>query len=342
MKKLYKKIEGGNEIQCLACNHYCRIKPNQVGVCSVRKNANGELKLLVENRPVAINIDPIEKKPLFHFLPGTEIFSFGTFGCNFRCLFCQNWDISQFPKGNKSFEEYLEQTTEVWPPEKIVDYCVANKIPAIAYTYNEPAIFVEYCYETMVLAHQYQIKNVFVSNGYESRETIELVAPYLDAINIDLKSMQEKFYQRICGACLEPVLKNIRTFYEKGVWVELTTLIIPNENDSEQELKQIAQFIAEIDKNIPWHISRFFPSYQMENYPMTPLDTLKRAYEIGQKSGLQFVYAGNIIEESLENTYCPKCKALLIERQGYNVKIKESFRNGRCLKCNTDIKGIWQ
>lgn len=137
-------------------------------------------------------------------------------------------------------------------------------------------------------------------------------------------------------------MKNIRTFYEKGVWVELTTLIIPNENDSEQELKQIAQFIAEIDKNIPWHISRFFPSYQMENYPMTPLDTLKRAYEIGQKSGLRFVYAGNIIEESLENTYCPKCKALLIERQGYNVKIKESFRNGRCLKCNTDIKGIWQ
>jgi len=341
MKKFYKKLNN-NDIQCLACVNQCKIKNNQVGICGVRQNKNGKLNLLVENRPIAINLDPVEKKPLFHFLPGTEIFSFGTFGCNFRCAFCQNWDISQFPKGNKDFEEFIEKTTEFWPPEKIVNYCLENKIPSIAYTYNEPTIFIEYALKTMILARKNGIKNVFVSNGYQSNETIKEIAPYLDAINIDLKSMSEKFYQKVCGAHLEPVLKNIKTFYQKGVWIELTTLIIPEENDSEKELKEIAQFIVQIDKNIPWHISRFFPSYQMINYKETSIETIKKAYEIGKKAGLNFVYGGNIINSSLENTWCPQCGALLVTRNNYNIKITENFSKGRCLKCGAEIKGVWQ
>jgi pyruvate formate lyase activating enzyme len=341
MKNFYKKLND-DEVQCLACVNQCKIKNDQVGICGVRQNKNGKLNLLVENRPIAINLDPIEKKPLFHFLPGTEIFSFGTFGCNFRCAFCQNWDISQLPKSNKIFEEFIKETTEFWPPEKIVNYCLENKISSIAYTYNEPTIFVEYALKTMILARKNGIKNVFVSNGYQSNETIKEITPYLDAINIDLKSMNEKFYQKICGAHLEPILKNIKTFYQKGVWIELTTLIIPQENDSEKELKEIAQFIAQIDKNIPWHISRFFPNYQMTDYKETSIETIKKAYEIGKKAGLNFVYGGNIINSSLENTFCPQCGALLIARNNYNIKITENFSKGRCLKCHAEIKGVWQ
>jgi len=341
MKNFYKKLNN-EEIQCLACANQCQIKNNQTGICSVRKNENGKLKLLVDNRPIAINLDPIEKKPLFHFFPRTEIFSFGTFGCNFRCAFCQNWDISQITKGKNNLESFLTALTELWPPQKIVNYCLENKIPAIAYTYNEPTIFIEYALETMILAHKNGLKNVFVSNGYQSEITIKEIVPYLDAINIDLKSMNEKFYQKICGAHLDPVLKNIKTFYQKGVWIELTTLLIPNENDSEKELKEIAQFIAHIDKNIPWHISRFFPAYQMENYPATSMEKLKLAYQIGKENGLNFVYVGNITQSSMENTFCPQCNAILVSRDGYNIKISDNFKKGQCLKCGAKIKGVWQ
>jgi pyruvate formate lyase activating enzyme len=210
-------------------------------------------------------------------------------------------------------------------PKKLLNYCLENKIPSIAYTYNEPTIFIEYALKTMILARKNGIKNVFVSNGYQSNETIKEIAPYLDAINVDLKSMNEKFYQKICGAHLEPVLKNIKIFYQKGIWIELTTLIIPQENDSEKELKEIAQFIAQIDKNIPWHISRFFPNYQMINYKETSIETIKKAYEIGKKAGLNFVYGGNIINSSLENTWCPQCGALLVTRNNYNIKIQKFF-----------------
>lgn len=343
MKNFYKKLKN-DEIQCLACFNQCKIKNGQTGICGVRKNENGKLKLLVENRPIAINLDPIEKKPLFHFLPGTEIFSFGTFGCNFRCAFCQNWDISQITKGkNKNeIEIFLNEITDIWSPEKIVDYCLKKKIPAIAYTYNEPTIFIEYALKTMILAHQNGLKNVFVSNGYQSEMTLKEIAPYLDAINVDLKSMREIFYQKICGAYLEPVLKNIKTFYQKNIWIELTTLLIPNENDSEKELKEIAQFIAKIDKNIPWHISRFFPAYQMKDYPFTPMEKLNLAYKIGKEAGLNFVYVGNVPETSLENTSCPHCHTPLILRNGYNINVTNNFKNGRCLKCGTEIKGVWQ
>ncbi|MGB9847848.1 MAG: AmmeMemoRadiSam system radical SAM enzyme [Minisyncoccia bacterium] len=342
MAVFFKKINKTKNIQCLACSHYCQIKNNSTGICGVRLNTDGKLTPLTYGRPVSVNIDPIEKKPLFHFLPGSEIFSFGTFGCNFRCAFCQNWDISQFPKLNKEFTKIIAETKETWPPEKIVEYCLENKLPSIAYTYNEPTVFIEYAYDTMVLAKKHGLKNVFVSNGYQSKETIKAIAPYLDAINIDLKSFDDKFYQKICGAKLEPVLENIKKFHQLKVWVEITTLIIPQENDSEKELEAIADFIAKIDIDIPWHISRFFPAYQMSNYPPTDLSTLQTAYKIGKNKKLNFVYLGNVNEEGFENTYCPNCQTLLIKRSGYEIEIQPDFQNGRCLKCGNKIHGIWK
>lgn len=342
MVNFFKKISKNNNIQCLACSHYCKIKPNSTGVCGIRLNNNGHLELLTHGKPVAINLDPIEKKPLFHFLPGSQIFSFGTFGCNFRCAFCQNWDISQFPKFNKDFQIIIKEVKKEWPPEKIVEYCLKNNIPSIGYTYNEPTVFIEYCYDTMVLAKKHNLKNVFVSNGYQSKETIKAIAPYLDAINIDLKSFNEQFYQKICGAKLEVVLENIKKFHQLKIWLELTTLVIPTENDSEKELEQIAEFIAKIDINIPWHLSRFFPAYQMDGYPPTNIQTLQTAYEIGRDKKLNFIYLGNVIGEKFENTYCPNCNTLLIERFGYETKITSEFKNGQCLKCNTKIHGIWK
>ena len=307
----------------------------------MRKNIAGDLKLLVYGRPIAINIDPIEKKPLFHFLPRSQIFSLGTYGCNFRCSFCQNWDISQLSKGYQNFEELIKKTCEEWPPEKIVDYCRKNQIPGIAYTYNEPTIFVEYAYDTMKLAKKSGIKNVFVSNGYESKETIEYIASYLDAINIDLKSFRDEFYNRLCGAKLKPVLETIKLIHQKKIWQEITTLLIPGENDSEKEIKEIAKFIASIDKNIPWHLSRFYPAYQMTNKEATSIGILEKAYEIGKKAGLNYIYLGNVLTEKYESTYCSKCQSKLISRVGYSVEILDSLKNGRCLKCKTKIPGIW-
>ena len=338
---LFKKLKNG-QVQCLACNHYCKILTNRTGICGVRKNIKGDLSLLVYGRPVAVNIDPIEKKPLFHFLPGSQIFSFGTYGCNFRCSFCQNWDISQLSKGYQNFEDLIKKTCEEWPPEKIVDWCRKNQIPAIAYTYNEPTIFVEYAYDTMKLAHQYGIKNVFVSNGYESKETIDYIASYLDAINIDLKSFREEFYQKFCGAKLQPVLETIKIIQKKKIWQELTTLLIPEENDSEKEIGEIANFIASVDKNIPWHISRFYPAYQMTDKLPTAEKSLQMAYEIGKSMGLKYVYLGNVASRKHESTYCPNCGEGLIQRSGYSIEIADNFKSGRCLKCQTKISGIWQ
>lgn len=290
MKKavLFKKLANGF-VQCTACNHYCKIAQDKTGICGVRKNVKGILYLLVYGKACAFNIDPIEKKPLYHFMPGTEILSFGTVGCNFRCDFCQNWDISQAskPPANQIFGHNL-------PPKKIVEYAVDNKIPSIAYTYNEPAVFFEYAFDTAKLAKKSELKNVYVSNGYESSEAREKIAPYLDAINIDLKSYDEKFYQKYCGAHLKPVLENIIQFHKLGIHLEITTLIIPKKNDSKSNLLKIAKFIASVDKKISWHISRFFPAYKMLDVEITPESTLKYAQVIGKKAGLEYVYIGNV------------------------------------------------
>ena len=332
---LYKEIKN-NIVRCKSCSHYCNIMPDKTGVCGIRKNIQGRLYLLPYGMPVAVHTDPIEKKPLFHFMQGTCVFSIGTVGCNFACEFCQNWDISQFSKGRKS--EDIENIGEKWAPEEIVKYCVRRKIPSIAYTYNEPTIFIEYAHDTMRLAHKHGIKNVFVSNGYGSPEAYEYIKDYLDAINIDFKSFSPEFYQKICHARIEPVLENIKRLYDYGIWVELTTLVITGQNDSDLELKKIACFIADIDKNIPWHVSRFFPSYNMSNVEPTSPETLRKAYDIGKEAGLNFVYVGNMRDSDMESTYCPNCNKKVIERSGYeigHVKISD----GRCLHCNFKISG---
>lgn len=334
---LYLK-KPNNLVQCRACCHYCLIAPGKTGICGVRQNTCGDLYLLVYGQPIAVNIDPIEKKPLYHFLPNTKIFSLGTMGCNFKCQFCQNWDISQALK-HKHIKTLKQRRGENVLPEQIIDYCLSNKIPSIAYTYNEPAIFFEYAYDTAKLARAAGLKNVFVSNGYESKEALFKIKDYLDAINIDLKSFSDEFYQKICGARIGPVLENIKRAVDLNIHLEVTTLVIPGRNDQASELKQIAEFLISIDKNIPWHISRFYPNYKMPDISPTSLDKLAKTYNIGKKAGLNYVYVGNIISDDLENTYCPKCRETVIARKGYAVKVKLLL--GACKKCGEKIKGVW-
>ncbi|NMB92025.1 MAG: AmmeMemoRadiSam system radical SAM enzyme [Parcubacteria group bacterium] len=339
---LYKRLKDG-EIQCLACHNYCIIIEGKTGLCGVRQNNKGKLELLVENRAVAVNLDPIEKKPLFHFLPGAAAFSLGTLGCNFGCEFCQNWDISQAPKNQDT--KYKIQGTkywgEDWPPEKIIDYCQENNIPVIAYTYNEPTIWTEYALKIMKLASKVNIKNVWVSNGYMSKETLKLISPYLEAINVDLKSFREEFYQKIVHAHLEPVKENIKKIWQRGIWEEVTTLIIPWLNDSDKELKEIANFLVKISPDLPWHISAFYPAYKMLNVPSTPQNTLIRAYKIGKNAGLNYVYTGNIPDANYESTYCPQCGTKLIERWGIEM-IENNLKEGKCPQCGEKISGIWK
>ncbi len=347
---LYKKLEN-KKVQCTACRHKCVIAEGQTGICGVRQNKDAKLYLLVYGKASAANVDPVEKKPLFHFLPGTRIFSFGTVGCNFACSFCQNWEISQVTKDLKSrlLKEKKPELMDIevgkygyeLPPEKIVKTCTEKDIPGIAYTYNEPAVFAEYAYDTARLAAGRKIKNVFVTNGYESDESLELMKPCLDAVNIDLKSFSKEFYAKICQAKLEPVLETIKKAHELGIWTEITTLVIPGKNDSDAELKKIAGFIAGIGKNIPWHVTAFHPEYKMEDVPSTSYDALFRAYSIGKKSGLNYVYTGNILDDGHSNTYCPGCNALLIRREGYFVTIGD-FDKGKCGKCGEKIAGVWE
>lgn len=341
-----------NKVRCLACRNYCVIADGMTGICGVRQNKDGALKLLVYGKASAMAVDPIEKKPLYHFLPGSGIFSFGTIGCNFNCAFCQNWDLSQAGKNErtlalkgqiqpselaKSIEEYGSDLR----PKDIIAYCRENNIGAIAYTYNEPSIFFEYTYDTAKLAKKYGIKNVYVTNGYLSKEALKKISPYLDAANIDLKSFRPEFYRDVVKAKLEEVLDSINEFYKAGIYIELTTLLIPGKNDSVTELKNIAKFIAGIDKDIPWHISRFTPQYKMLDVKTTSHEKLKQAYEIGKEAGLSFVYIGNINDIQLQSTYCPKCNELLIERDWGYVSVKNLIK-GKCVYCGFKIKGVWK
>lgn len=298
---LYQKIDHG-KIRCLACNHYCLILEGRTGVCGVRQNQNDNLKLLVKNQVVALHIDPIEKKPLYHFLPGSSIMSFGTYGCNLRCDFCQNFDISQGMKNQmppRSISNDLRtQQVKEWgkkiTPVEIVELTLKNNLQSIAYTYNEPTVFIEFALETMKLAHDNGLKNVWVSNGFMSKEALNLILPYLDAINVDLKSYSDDFYRRICGGRLQPVLDNITAISNTNVHLELTTLLIPGLNDSDEELSTLSEFISSLNPYVPWHLSRFFPTYKMLDCPETPLATLEKARVIGQRAGLKHIYLGNI------------------------------------------------
>jgi len=330
---LYKKLKN-DQVQCDTCSHRCVIKDGDHGVCGVRKNEKGKLICLVYGRTPAINIDPIEKKPLFHFLPGSSVLSFGTFGCNFSCSFCQNWTLSQPPK-EKFFWHDIDLGKNALPA-KIVSEVIKQECQSIAYTYNEPTVFLEYAYETMKIAHGAGIKNVWVSNGYMSPETLEFILPYLDAINIDIKSFSENFYNKFCGAKLAPVLENIKKIKKAGVWIELTTLLIPDQNDSEKEIRSIANFIySEVGKETPWHISRFYPAYKMLEVKPTDPKTIEKAVKIGKEIGLKYVYAGNLPGSAFENTPCPHCQKTVIERLGYIIRRLD--RDGICPYCKTRI-----
>lgn len=347
---LFKKLSG-NSIQCNACSWYCKISPNQTGVCGVRANVDGELMLLVYGKTTGIAIDPIEKKPLYHFLPASSALSFGTYGCDFGCIFCQNWIQSQTPKEIRQkaqrnswqqIKAFIDSSSKPAMPSEIVNLAVENNCSSIAYTYNEPAVFVEYAYETMKLAKKKGLKNIFVSNGYESEESFDLTCDYLDAINIDIKGATEDFYLKYCKAKLAPVLENIKRFHDAGIWVELTTLLINNANDSEKDLRWIAKFIKNNDPSIPWHLSAMHPDYKMTGAKFTPYSTLEKAWKIGKEEGLKYVYAYTTeISTEKDSTFCPKCGALLIERHFMTTQI-HNLKNGICTKCGAKIEGVWK
>ena len=329
---LYEKLED-EKVRCNLCHHRCLILPEKTGICGVRKNIEGTLYSLAYGRAIAANIDPIEKKPFYHFQPGTLSYSIATAGCNFHCKFCQNWDISQLSKDWQGEFPGFDLS-----PAEIVKKALENGCASIAYTYTEPTIFFEYAYDTAKLAQTKGLKNVFVTNGYQTPETIEKMADLIDAANIDLKSFRDEYYRKICGARLEPVLEAIKLMHKKGIWIELTTLVVPNQNDSEEELSDIAEFIAGIDKNIPWHISRFHPDYEMSDSYPTPLETLEKAAQIGRGAGLNFVYLGNVPGHPLESTYCPTCGKVIIERFGYRTK--NHLDGSRCPHCGQEIPGV--
>ena len=330
----YKKLTD-DIVQCRLCNHFCTIKPGKTGICAVRKNVSGKLASLVYGKAIADSVDPIEKKPLFHFLPGSLSYSIATVGCNFSCAFCQNWEISQAPRKDNEISGHKLN------PKDIVKNAIDSGCKSIAYTYTEPTIFFEYAYDTATAAHKAGLKNIFVSNGFMTKEAIDKIAPYLDGINVDLKGFTDKFYQEVIGGRLKPVLDNIRYLHDKGIWVEITTLIVPGHNDDDKSLKRIAEFITDIDINVPWHISRFFPYFKMKDTPITPTDALKRAYNIGKKSGIKHIYIGNVPGSEYENTICPKCKKIVIERSGYHVS-RIDIAHGKCRFCGESIAGVWE
>jgi len=330
---LYSPLEGG-KVQCYLCNHRCTISLSKRGICGVRENREGKLYTLVYGHAISLNVDPIEKKPLFHLFPGSSSFSIATVGCNFRCLQCQNHEISQMPVNEGRFDG------SVVPPSKIVSLAKEYRCRSISYTYTEPTIYFEYAYEAAAMASKEGIKNIFVTNGYMTEEALRMIQPYLEGANVDLKSFQDKFYKEVCGAKLKPVLENLKLMRQLGIWVEITTLVIPTLNDSDKEFEEIAQFIVSLGREVPWHISAFYPTYKMLNLPRTPVSTLHRAREIGMKAGLLYVYCGNIHGKEGEDTFCPHCGQKVIERVGFRV-VKNEVVKGECRHCHTKIDGVW-
>lgn len=329
---LYEKLDD-RRVKCNLCAHRCVIAEGRRGVCQVRKNRDGTLITLVFGNTISQHVDPIEKKPLYHFLPGTKAFSIATPGCNFHCQWCQNWDIV---KMNVSEDQEFGRRID---PGELVQKALESGSASIAYTYTEPTIFFEYAYQTARQARDHVLKNIFVTNGYMTPEMLETMDPYLDAANVDLKAFNEKVYHRHVGAGLEPILENLKIMKDLGIWVEVTTLVIPGVNDDDEELRQAADFISgELGPETPWHLSRFYPQHQMQHLPPTPLDTLYRAREIGQEAGLRYIYLGNTGEET--NTRCHACDQLLIRRSRYIVGVN-LIEDGRCPNCGTEAAGVW-
>ena len=330
---LWEVWRGGPRVHCYLCAHHCRIEPGHWGLCGVRQNQDGVLYTAVYGCPVSTAVDPIEKKPLFHFLPGTLSYSLATVGCNFACRFCQNADISQMPRDQgRVIGEQLS-------PQEVVSAALFAKCRSIAYTYTEPTIFFEYARDCARLATTAGLKNVFVTNGYMTAQALDDIDGDLHAANVDLKAFSDDFYRAVVGARLKPVLDSIRRMWEMGVWVEVTTLLIPGRNDGEAELHQLAAFLASLSPDIPWHVSRFHPTYRMLDLPPTPLASVERALRIGRQEGLRYVYGGNVPGQSSESTVCPACGKEVISRQGFSVREVQT-EGGRCRYCGEKIAGI--
>jgi pyruvate formate lyase activating enzyme len=336
---LYEALEEGR-VRCNLCAHRCVIPAGGKGVCLVRENRGGTLYTLVYGIPLSQAVDPIEKKPLFHFYPGSTAFSIATVGCNFRCAFCQNADISQMPRDRGQIRGYEAS------PEAVVQAAQRYGSRSIAYTYTEPTIFFEYSYDIARLARTLGIASVYVTNGYMTQEMLELQGitngqdPWLDAANVDLKAFRDETYRKVCGARLEPVLDSLRHMKALGIWVEVTTLVVPDMNDSDAELGDIAQFIAtELGVETPWHVSRFHPDYKMYDRGPTPQARLQKAYDLGREAGLRYVYVGNMPGARLEDTPCPRCGQVVIARRGFQI-LTRNTRDGKCIDCGAVIDGV--
>ncbi len=322
-------LESG-EVLCELCPHRCRIKDGERGICCVRENRGGKLYSLVYGKAVAANVDSIEKKPLFHFLPGTLSYSIATVGCNLQCRHCQNAQISQMPRESGSI------AGRDLPPEKVVSKAMETGCKSISYTYTEPTVYFEYALDAARQAADRGLKNVFVTNGFIQKEPLDAIQPWLHGANVDLKSFRDSFYRKICKARLEPVLDTIKRMKALGIWLEVTTLLIPGLNDEDQELRELARFLKDLSPEIPWHVSAFHPDYLLTDRSRTPVKTLRRALEIGREEGLLFVYTGNVPGDEGEHTFCPKCGACVIRRLGFRV-LSQDLDKGRCAKCKRDI-----
>ncbi len=319
-----------NSATCLLCRHYCKIKPDHTGICGVNKNIGDKIECLVYGRPAAINVDPVEKKPLYHFLPGTKTFSLGTVGCNFKCPFCQNWQISQ------SHDINMQRFVS---PKEVVESALFHECDSIAYTYNEPTIFYPYAKDIAVLGQKRGLKSIFVTNGFESIEVIDDMQGVIDALNVDLKSFNRDYYKKVLKGGLHAILNNLVAMKERNLWLEITTLIVPEQNDSKKELAQIAKFIADnLGSETPWHISAFHPDYKQQDLPPTSIKALEKAQKIGYDAGLRHIYLGNIGKEN--PTQCTKCGKKLIKRSGFGVE-KNFLEKGRCPKCGTPLAGVF-
>jgi len=330
---MFARPRKGGRVECYLCQQHCSIREGEWGLCGVRLVQNGELQTTVYGKAVAVNVDPIEKKPLFHFYPGTRSLSIATFGCNFRCQFCQNWSISQV-------RETLSQRASV-PPAEVVALAKESGSRTIAFTYTEPTIFFEYAYDTAVLARESGIDTVFVTNGFMTPEALAKVAPVLGAANVDLKAFRAETYRRVMGGRLQPVLDSMRELRRRGIWLEVTTLVVPGLNDSDEELSDIARFIAaDLGVDVPWHVSRFHPDHDWTEGGPTPVDTIRRAVRIGREAGLRHVFAGNVPGEESETTVCHGCGERLVVRSGFRI-LANRVREGACPDCRTPVAGVW-
>ncbi|HNS31507.1 MAG TPA: AmmeMemoRadiSam system radical SAM enzyme [bacterium] len=332
-ESMFQESAEGGKARCYLCNHFCVLKEGEIGICGVRVNRGGKIFSLIYGKLVAESVDPIEKKPFFHFLPGSLSYSIAGAGCNFSCVFCQNYPISQ------SVKKDAIPGGSPYTPEQVVTSASVSGCKSISYTYTEPTMFFEFAFETAKLAKEKGLMNNFVTNGYMSVEALKLISPHLDAANVDLKG-DENFYRKLCGAKRKPVLDNIKLMKELGIWVEVTTLLIPGYNDSTDQINELAEIIRDIDISIPWHISRFFPVYKMNNHYPTPVEKINEARKIGLAKGIKYVYTGNLLGDEGENTFCNSCTSVIVRRYGFQVT-ENKIKNKKCGVCGAPVDGIF-